>query len=140
MDRKKILPFCDKYNINLEYLEICREFIMSVVSKILDNYLGKELMDTNEICENHFNFWWNKVSDIFEKHTSLNFKESNKAKDYFKKILFRMLYNSKLDNIDAMITSSIVSMFNFGEYSDKDFDVIISVNNLFLNEQSTSVS
>ena len=127
----KILPFCDKYNINLEYLEICGNFINIVVDKILVSYLGKEYMNTDEICENHYNFWWDKISNIFLRYSNINFKIITKARDYFKKIIFRMLYHSKLENLNSIITSSITSIFKFEEYSEKDLDVILSVNKLF---------
>lgn len=125
MKDNRTLAYCQKYNIQIEFLQVCKDFIHCVFSKIFTTHLGREIMSEDSVCENHFSFYWNSVSKSFDEFFKYNFNSNEIARDYFKSMAMKIFYRNPIIISHQMIISTINSLF------ESDNETIYNLNKLF---------
>lgn len=128
---KRLLPYLEKYKISILHLEKCNEFIINLSFLIHENYLGFEYLNDYDKMYNHYCFWWDNTSVIFDEY--YDFNNLNKCKDYFFKIFYRLYYNIDIDEQQKFefLSMNITHLFNIEKYDEKDYSVILALYELF---------
>lgn len=130
------LEFCNKNNINIQLLGIYKNFITYTHKIMFETYIGDEYMGETD-RNNHYDFCWNESAKQFNQ-IGLDFTQKTSARDFFKKIAFKLFYN--IDNKPELISlcktrlrDSVDIMFRIGDLTTNNGEFLIVVFNKFNN-------
>lgn len=121
---RELFDFIQRNNINIQKVFIYKNFVTYVHRLMFETYVGDDYM-TEESKEAHYNFCWDEVSKEMN-FIGIDFSVKINARDWFKKIAFRLFYN-KTDKQNEL-TISKTSLRNA-------LDVMFNINDITINKE-----
>ena len=116
------------HSISLEKSNLFFDFICSLYTLVIDTYLGKEVIVTDNQKEGHFQWCWDKNIENFTQE-NINFKESGDHYEYFWNFFSLSFYNEggKL-SITEKMDGYMKKLFELHvEKTKSDLDVLTDI-------------
>ena len=120
----------DNYII-FERIDLYISFIRSLYSKIIDTYLGDDVINTDDTKEGHFDWCWNSTIKDF-RGEGFDFSTNTDLYDWFKTYFMVSYYLEDKKEAEEVILNSFEDAFNFtGDKSQSDMDLLIELYEIF---------
>ena len=118
-------------DIIFERIDLYISFIRTLHFKIVETYLGDDIITTEETKEEHFQWCWNKVIMEFTEE-GFDFSTNEDLYDWFKTYFIVSFYLEDKKDLDSVIIESFEEAFDFrGEKSQSDMDLLIELYEIF---------
>lgn len=112
--------WCRQNSIHREKVELFHDFLSSLIYKMDESYLGKDVIYENEDIKNHFKWCWESNIDQYAKE-NINFKKNGTAYRYFSVFFFSSFYF--LENNEGMLTTiayNFIDTFHIDNFKTED--------------------
>jgi len=94
VSREKMSLWVKVNNIDSEKIDLFFDYVDSLQYIINKTYLGDDVMNTDEVKKEHYNWCWDKVIGDF-KTENINFNKEGEHKDYFWNFFYESFYDIK---------------------------------------------
>ena len=119
-------------NINYDKCNLYYDFILSLNCKIVNTFLGEDVINSEIDIKNHFTWCIDNVIDNFREE-NINFKQDEHLKEYFFNFYIELFYNqpNKKDILEKLNKFPNVS-FIYGRIKTRsDMDVLLELYRIF---------
>ncbi len=126
------------HNMSYEKIELYGDIFMTLHYLIVDTYMDNDSIETkiiitNKDNENHFNWCWNKMIEMFESE-NIQIIKSGKHKDYFKSFYMDTFYNVQNKVHKDSIHTFLTNTFNVNQtFTKSDLDILTEIYKLLDN-------
>ena len=119
------------HNIVVERIDLYISFIRSLYMKIIDTYLGDDVINSELIKEEHFNWCWNAVITDFREE-GFDFSNNEDLYDWFKTYFLVSFYLEDKKDLKGIILESFEEAFDFNaDKSQSDMDLLTELYEIF---------
>jgi len=133
LKEEQILSLYKNFNLKVEKIEIMSDFVDSLLHLVNETFLGKDVMDTNEIFKNHYKWCWNRVCKQFEKEKINILGLNSEFFNYFWYEIYERFYINDKKEMDFDIERKHYrKLLSLGkETSRNDMDKIVELFAMF---------
>jgi hypothetical protein len=118
-------------NIVVERIDLYISFIRSLYMKIIDTYLGDDVINSELIKEEHFNWCWNAVIKDF-RGEGFDFSNNEDLYEWFKTYFLVSFYLEDRKDLKGIILESFEEAFDFNaDKSQSDMDLLTELYQIF---------
>tara|TARA_R110002050_G_scaffold106731_3_gene216766 strand:- start:94 stop:564 length:471 start_codon:yes stop_codon:yes gene_type:complete len=122
-------------SIGIEKVNLFGEYLTFLYDLIIDTYLGKDTIKTDNEIEGHFNWCWEKIINNFRKENII-FKNEGKHKEYFFNFFYESFYKGKEEQIEKIESFLNVLFVLYTTKTKSELDMLLEMYNL-LNDNLT---
>ena len=118
-------------DIILERIDLYISFIRSLYVKVIETYLGDDVINSELIKSEHFNWCWDSVVRDY-KNEGFDFSNNADLYEWFKTYFLVSFYLEDKKDIKGIILASFEEAFDF--YADKsqsDMDLLTELYQIF---------
>ena len=122
-----------QYIIVKDRVEVYKDFTLNLLYYIMDYYLDRDTLSSDEDIWNHYCFCYRKVCDNFKKE-KLDFTKNQEVKDYFFKYYYNEFYvvNGGQDSALTHFEKFWKSIFEIDKQKNKNLmNILIDVYHKF---------
>jgi hypothetical protein len=117
-------------NINYDKCNLYYDFILSLNCKIVNTFLGEDVINSEVDIKNHF-IWCIDTVILNFKRENINFKKEDELKDYFFNFYVELFYNQPNKDLDKINKIANLS-FIYGRIKTRsDMDVLLELYRIF---------
>tara|TARA_B100000683_G_scaffold179883_1_gene173346 strand:- start:899 stop:1369 length:471 start_codon:yes stop_codon:yes gene_type:complete len=118
-------------NIIFERIDLYISFIRSLYCKIVETYLGDDVINSEDTKTGHFDWCWNNTIKDFREE-GIDFSTNSDLYDWFKTYFMVSFYLEDKKELEGVILESFEDAFHFGgEKSQSDMDLLIELYEIF---------
>ena len=123
-------------NINAEKISLFGDYLNSLHGLIIDTYLGKDVIKTEDEVKGHFNWCWEKIVKNFSKE-NIFFKKEGEHYEYFYNFFYESFYNNKNEEQLEKIKHFLNRLFRlYTEKTKSELDMLYEMY-ILLNDSLT---
>jgi hypothetical protein len=118
-------------HIILERIDLYISFIRSLYIKVIDTYLGDDVINSEIRKEEHFNWCWNNVVKDY-RNEGFDFSTNTDLYEWFKTYFLVSFYLEDKKYIKGIILESFEEAFDFNaDKSQSDMDLLTELYEIF---------
>ena len=118
-------------HIILERIDLYISFIRSLYIKVIDTYLGDDVINSEIRKEEHFNWCWNNVVKDY-RNEGFDFSTNTDLYEWFKTYFLVSFYLEDKKYIKGIILESFEEAFDFNaDKSQSDMDLLTELYQIF---------
>ena len=122
-----------KHIIVKDRVEIYKDFAMNLLYYIINYYIDKESLNTDEDIHNHYLWCFNKVCEEF-KQENIDFSQNNELKEYFYAYYYHQFYkiNNNQDSSIGYYERFWKNIFEINNQKNKNIiNILIEIYNIY---------
>ena len=110
VSREKMSLWVKVHNIDSEKVDLFFDYVDSLQYIIHKTYLGDDVVNTEKIKKEHYDWCWKKIVKDF-KLENINFNEDGEHKEYFWNFFYESFYMLENKNDLTMVKNFITLLF-----------------------------
>ena len=133
MSTESIIMIYGSNNVISEKCELYGDFVQSLLSLLLDTYMGDDVTSIEEQM-NHFKWGWDKNMYNFRSE-GLDFQDE-RLYDYFLEFMLEVFYTSPeknhIENLDKILLKLWADIFDYDKpKTNADIDTLVEIYRIF---------
>ncbi len=117
-------------NINYDKCNLYYDFILSLNCKVVNTFLGEDVINSEEDIKNHFVWCMETVISNF-KEENINFKKVDELKEYFFNFYVELFYNQPNKDLEKLNKIANLSFTYKRIKTRSDMDVLLELYRIF---------
>ena len=121
-------------NINYDRCNLYYDFIVTLNNKIINTFLGDDVINSQKDIKNHFNWCFNDIIKKFAQE-EIYFLDTKVLKEYFFNFYLEIFYNSneKKNGLENLNKFPNMSFKYYRLKTRSDMDVLLELYRIFEN-------